>query len=451
LKKIFNIKHTIILLLFIILAVRFSLVVNTLWLLFYFIILLFTDPALARGQFSFDLLDCFFSVLSALTVIVVLIISEFGSNPLKKKLTYLENRISFTSFAVIILLICYILAPMVADTNPEFQKNINVTRLLPPFSEVTEIISTRNSEKINNDQFLIMKGKVVKNSFNNNILFADSVKNGTQIIYYQKGSAHILQTEETADSRPYDLGQTPRGLDNKDLLRGGGVKITSKMFLLGTDEFGRDIFSRLIYGARVSLTVGLLSVLITFILGSLLGFFAGYSGGFVDSFLNRLSDMFLSFPVIFLIILILALFGNSILSVIIILGFSGWMSLFKIVRSEIIRLKRRDYFLTAKLMGTGNLRLIFLEMLPVIAAPVMVNLVFQFGNVILAEAALSYLGLGTGGSIPSWGSMIEAGQGYIYRAWWMIVFPGLTLFLSLFIINNLGNRIKIVLNPWQRK
>lgn len=426
--KIFNIRHTVLLMMLMLIAFRFSSVINTLVLLFYFVKLVFTDPVLAYGRFSFDLFDYLFSTLAALLLIAMLITTKYRDGWLKKKLSFLNKGISFTSFAVIILFICYVFAPLVADANPDFQKDINVTHLLSPFSTVAEIISNKSNAEKNANAFLNIKEKVIKNSFDNHIIFADSiVENGSQIILYQKGLKNIFLSDNF-----------------------NGIIITSKMFLLGTDEFGRDIFSRLIYGARVSLTIGLLSVFITFLLGTLLGFFAGYTGGIVDLFLNRLSDMFLSFPVIFLIILILALFGNSVFTIIVVLGFSGWMSLFKIVRSEIISLKKRDYFLTAKLMGTGNLRMIFYEMLPVIAAPVIVNLVFQFGNVILAESALSYLGLGTGGNIPSWGSMIEAGQSYIYRAWWMIIFPGLALFLSLFIINNLGNRIKTIINPWLR-
>jgi peptide/nickel transport system permease protein len=438
LKKIFNIRHLLLLLLLIIFIFRFSIVVNSLLLLFFFIKLLFTDPSVAAARFDFSLFDCFVSTLLTLLGVAGLIILEIAAyghrlnnvrfiSVMKKRLSFLNNKISFTSFAVIILLFCYIFAPLITSSNPDFQKDINVTRLLSPFSSVAEIISTGNTEQQNPDSWYILKDKVIKNSFDDHIIFADSIKiNNSQVTLFQNGLVHILLFKGKISNQ---------------------YQITSRLFLLGTDEFGRDIFSRLIYGARVSITVGLLSVFITFILGSLLGFFAGYTGGFVDSFLNRLSDMFLSFPVIFLIILILALFGNSVVSVIVVLGFSGWMSLFKIVRSEIISLKKRDYFLTAKLMGTGSINLIFLEMLPVIAAPVIVNLVFQFGNVILAESALSYIGLGTGGSIPSWGSMIEAGQGYIYRAWWMILFPGLALFFSLFITNNLGNRIKVILNP----
>jgi len=424
LKRIFNVRHALFLILISILTVRFNLVINTIVLIFYFIKSAFSNPEQAWSRFSFDLFDCFFSTAAGLAGIIILIVSRYKDGWLKRRLSFLKRRASFTSFAAIIFLICYIFAPLITDSNPEFQKNINVTKLLPPLASVTKIV-LKSSSFETEDPFMILENKVVKNSFDNNVLFADSMTNVGGFIYYQKGVGHKLETEDEKTEQ----------------------SAATKTFLLGTDEFGRDIYSRLIYGSRVSLTVGLLSVLITFILGSFLGFFAGNTGGIVDLFLNRLSDLFLSFPVIFLIILILALFGNSVFAVIIVLGFSGWMSLFKIVRGEIISLKRRDYFLTAKLMGTGTLRLILYEMLPVIAVPVIVNLVFQFGNVILAESALSYLGLGTGGSMPSWGSMIESGQGYIYRAWWMILFPGLALFSSLFVTNNIGNRIKIILNP----
>ena len=157
--------------------------------------------------------------------------------------------------------------------------------------------------------------------------------------------------------------------------------------------------------------------------------------------------MFLAFPVIFLIILILALFGNSLFTVIFVLGFSGWMSLFKIVRGEVISLKNKDFFITAQLVGLNKKSLLLKEVLPVITAPIVVNLVFQYGNVILAEAALSFLGLGTGSSYPSWGAMIEAGQNYLSQAWWMIFFPGITLFFTLFAANNLGREINSYFNP----
>ncbi|MDR3667521.1 MAG: ABC transporter permease [Ignavibacteriaceae bacterium] len=422
-KKVISNRVFLFSVLILILVFRFEYIINSFLLLFYFIKLFFTDYSIAAGQCTLNLFDCFLSAILIIILPAVIVIY-------RKSLRFLNSGVSFSSITIIILFILYVFAPLITTSHPEFQKNINVTKLLPPLSSVDQIHSLKNHDALGT--YFSLKQKVIKNSFDDNLLFADSIKKDSVLSYFQKGQRYSLLIS---------------GADHSE----GDFKISRKHFLLGTDEFGRDIFSRLVYGARISITIGILSVLITFILGSLLGFFAGFTGGILDSSLNRLSEMFLSFPVIFLIILIIALFGNSIVSIIIVLGFSGWMGLFKIVRGEIITLKEKDYFLTAKLLGVGNFKLIFSEMLPVISAPVIVNLIFQFGNVILAESALSYLGLGTGGIYPSWGGMIESGQSYITHAWWMILFPGLALFFTLFMTNSLGNRIKIVFNPRVKK
>ena len=157
--------------------------------------------------------------------------------------------------------------------------------------------------------------------------------------------------------------------------------------------------------------------------------------------------MFLAFPIIFFVVLILALFGSSTISVIIVLGLSGWMSLFKIVKAEVINIKTKDYFLTAKMIGLSKTKLLTKEILPVIMIPVTVNIIFLYGNVILAESALSYLGLGVSSEYPSWGKMIEAGQEYMHHAWWLILFPGLMLIITLLTANSIGRRINIYFNP----
>jgi len=258
--------------------------------------------------------------------------------------------------------------------------------------------------------------------------FLDSVVIADQVIYYQKNDRFEIA---------------------KNMLVGeSGIPIIkNKFFLLGTDEFGRDLFARLLYGTRISITVGIGAVILSFIIGILLGFVAGYRGGILDISLNRFTEMFLAFPVIYLIVLILALFGSSIFSVIIVLGISGWMSLFKIVKSEVLSIKQKDYFATAELVGLNKFQLLKKEIFPVIITPVLVNLIFLFSNVILAEAALSYLGLGTGNSYPSWGSMISSGQEYITKAWWLIAFPGLALILTLFTFNSSGRLLGKVINP----
>ena len=402
---------------------RINLLLNTFLLMIKFLSLLFNYSSAAFAQFDFSFLDS----LGSAVLIIVILVSTFK---LKRKFNFLQKKINFTSFIIILLFSFFLFAPLIANSNPEFQKDLSVTKLLPPFSsvKVIHLKSIQHKTKNSLSEFIDLKNLVVKRSFDESLIFADSVSISNNITYFQNGAENIL------------LKDTLQFENGKPL-------ITSKIFLLGTDEFGRDIFSRLTYGARISLFVGLGSVLITLILGLSLGFLAGYPGGFIDSALNRLTDTFLAFPVIFFIILIIALFGNSLLSVIVVLGFSGWMSLFKIVRSEVISLKHKDYFVSAQLLGAPKYKLLLKEILPIITAPIVVNLVFQFGNVILAEAALSYLGLGTGGSYPSWGSMIEAGQSYLSQAWWMILFPGAALFLTLYAANNLGREINILFNP----
>ncbi len=417
-----KIWHFVLVLSVIIIIVRFNLLLNTFLLFIKLIKLFVTKPSLAFQQLNLSMLDSFVSFF------LILIIPIFSFIK-RKKIGALFNTINFTSFIIIILMFFFCLAPLIANSNPNFQKNLSVTKLLPPLSyiKVIHLVPEENSNS-NIMDFISLKNKVVKRSFNENIIFADSVADGQKFIYYEHGSAFEL----------------PKC---KIIMNDGKALITQKYFLLGTDELGRDIYSRLIYGARISLFVGLGSVAISLFLGLILGFLAGYPGGIMDSSLNRITDMFLAFPVIFLIILILALWGNSLISVIVVLGFSGWMSLFKIVRGEVISLKNKDYFISAKLIGLSRKKLLIKEVLPVILAPVIVNLVFQYANVILAEAALSYLGLGTGSTYPSWGAMIEAGQNYLSHAWWMIFFPGLILFLTLYTANSLGQKINIYFNP----
>lgn len=383
---------------------------------------LITDFSFAAGQVNFQLVDIFISV--CLVIIIPVYIYK-----IKKRRTFLHGRLNFTSAIIIILLNFFVFAPLIAGTNPDFQKNLNVTKLLPPLSRVN-VLYLKPEKKGFSDEtnFLELKDEVIKKSFNNNIVFIDSLKEGKYLTYFQGGSPNKIE---------------------KDRVRylSGSPVVETRLFLLGSDEFGRDIFTRLVYGTRISLFVGFCAVVISLILGLSLGFIAGFSSGPVDLTLNRFTDMLLAFPMVFLIILILALFGNNLPAIILVLGLSGWMSLFKIVRSEVISIKSKEYLITAKMLGLTKSALLIKEILPVIAASVVVNLVFQYGNVILAEAALSFLGLGTGNSYPSWGQMIEAGQVYLTTAWWMILFPGIILFLTLFAAYNFGRELNEFFNP----
>lgn len=419
--------NIILLLLLILFVFRFDIVIKSYLLLYKYIGLFFSESSTAINILDFNFADLSASIL-LIILIPLLILFERTKNNLMSG--GLNKSVNFSSFTVIILLSFFIFAPLITNYNPNFQKDLGVTKLLPPLSSV-DILTLKKEGVINKNKitsFLLLKDEVVKNSFNQNLIFADSIKLGEPVIYYQKG-------------RTKEISKTKLQLaDNLPLVK-------EKFFLLGTDEFGRDIFTRLVYGTRISLLIGFGAVVIALMVGMSLGFFAGYPGGIIDTILNRFTEVFLAFPIIFLIILILALFGNSFFSVMIVLGFSGWMSLFKIVRGEIIALKKKDFFISAQMIGLSRFSLMTKEILPVILAPIIVNLVLLYGNVILAESALSYLGLGVGNNYPSWGAMIESGQAYIDKAWWMIFFPGLALFLTLFTANKIGKEINIHYNP----
>ena len=418
-----KIWHFILLIIALIVILRFShlLELSNLFIVILQSLFLNTDNVLA--QFSFSLID---SIVSLLLIIILPII--IGSSKRLKKLFSQNLRIS--NSILVILIFCFLFAPLITTQHPDFQKNISVTKLLPPFSSIDYIELNNPSANPDNTKNPLKKliDKVIPNSYNEGIVFIDSIQVDKEIKYYQSGVLFQLDKNKV------------KMLDNHPVIK-------SKLFLLGSDEYGRDVFTRIVYGSRISLLVGLGAVLVSFIIGLSFAFFAVERGGFVNLFLSRITDLFLSFPAIFLVILIIALFGSNIFSIIVVLGFSGWMSLFKVAKSEMLLVKNKEFYLSAKLIGLKNIKLLIREILPAIILPVSVNLIFQLSNVILAESALSYLGLGTGNEYPSWGAMIEAGQEYISQSWWLIFIPGLILVISLLSINEVGRNINKELNP----
>ena len=422
-KPSIKIWHLLLLVWVILLFTRVDFIIQSIILFYRCCIIIFSDFGSAVNLTNFSLLDVFLSLFLIFALPLFFIFK-------RKRFQFLYVKLNLYYAVLILLLFAFIFAPLITDENPDFQKNLGITRLLPPLSsvKVLHLDNKKNEVKSDIDKFIEQREKVVKNSFTDEFIYIDSLSQSKKIFYYQKGLAKQIDKNEI-------------------LFSGGKPVITSRLFILGTDEFGRDIFSRIIYGARISLSVGLGAVIISLIVGLFFGYLSGYVGGLFDIIFSRITDMFLAFPIIFLVILILALFGNTILSVIIVLGFSGWMSLFKIVKGEVISIKQKDYFISARLLGLSKTQLLLKEVLPVILIPVTVNIVFQFGNVILAESALSYLGLGTGINSPSWGAMIESGQEYLSHAWWMIIFPGFMLIITLLTANNIGRELNKIYNP----
>ncbi|MFH1362439.1 MAG: ABC transporter permease [bacterium] len=215
--------------------------------------------------------------------------------------------------------------------------------------------------------------------------------------------------------------------------------------LFGTDDLGRDIFSRAVFGARISLTVGLVAVTISIFIGTLLGAAAGYFGGWVDGIVMRFVDVMLAFPSIFLILAIQAMLTPNIYNVMIVIGVTSWMGVARLVRGEYLKIRELSYVEAAKAIGCSNTRIIFRHMLPNAQAPIIVAATLGMAGAILTESALSFLGMGVQPPMPSWGNMLIDAQAYMRDAPWMAIIPGLlilTTVLSLYFVGE-GLREKL--------
>ena len=225
----------------------------------------------------------------------------------------------------------------------------------------------------------------------------------------------------------------------------------SSVHLMGTDEYSQDIFSRILYGARISLTIGLLAVGISVTLGAFLGAIAGYWGGMVDTAIMRLVDMVMAFPRLVLLIVIVALFPTTIFIVIVALAFTQWPFTTRMVRGEILALREREFAEAARALGFSRVRILFRHLLPNALGPLIVVATLGIGNAIILEAGLSFLGLGVQASTPSWGSMVNAGRDYLTDAWWVATFPGLAIVLAVLAFNLVGDGLRDALDPRRRE
>ena len=221
----------------------------------------------------------------------------------------------------------------------------------------------------------------------------------------------------------------------------------STQHLLGTDPFARDILSRLIYGARVSLSIALLAVSIALTIGTTLGAVAGYLGGRVDSLIMRLVDAVLAFPRLVLLIVVVALFQPSLTVIILILGLTQWPHVTRIVRGEVLSLREREFILAARALGLSRRRIIFRHVIPNVLAPVIVAATLGIGDTIVLEAVLSFLGLGVQEPIASWGRMVSGGREHLLGAWWVATFPGIVIVLAVMAFNLAGDGLRDALDP----
>lgn len=235
---------------------------------------------------------------------------------------------------------------------------------------------------------------------------------------------------------------SPNDIDRRQILEAPSMR-----HFMGTDDLGRDVFSRMLWGARISLAVGFVAVGIATLIGMALGALSGFYGGWTDRTIMRFIDIMLSIPTFFLILAVIAFVGPSIWNIMIVIGLTSWMGVARLVRAEFLSIKQREYVLAAKALGANDFRIIFRHIMINSMAPVLVSAVLGVAGAVLVESALSFLGIGVQPPTPSWGNILTLGKDNIEIAWWLSVFPGLAILITVLGYNLLGEGIRDSIDP----
>jgi len=241
---------------------------------------------------------------------------------------------------------------------------------------------------------------------------------------------------------PYIIHSSP---STQNLLE--RLQAPSSQHWMGTDDLGRDVFSRMIAGARVSLAVGFISVAVAVSIGTSLGLIAGFFGGWWDTLIMRTVDVMLSIPTIFLLLTVLAFLNPSIYNVMAVIGLTAWPGLTRLVRGECLSVREHDYILAARIAGIPTTRILFVHILPNVIAPILVSATLGVGGAVLTESALSFLGLGVQPPMASWGNILALGRDYLHLAWWLCLFPSAAILITVMAFNSLGEGLRDVLDP----
>jgi len=267
-------------------------------------------------------------------------------------------------------------------------------------------------------------------------------------VFHQKGQTDLdLEIIEDADSgdlwtlsAPIPYGPGTYDLDSV-------LEPPSAKHLLGTDGDGRDFAAQLVWGARVSLSVGVVAVGIAVMIGIFFGMLAGYFGGWVDLVISRLIEVMICFPTFFLILAVLAFVGPSIYNIMVVIGVTGWTGTARLVRGEVLKVRGLEFVMAARVAGARDRRIMWRHVLPHALTPVLISASFGIAAAILVEAALSFLGFGVPPSVPSWGSMLSGAQAYMDVAWWLTLVPGSAIFITIMAYNLIGEALRDAIDP----
>jgi len=350
----------------------------------------------------------------------------------------------YASAIIFVLYSAAFLAPFIAPFSPYDQQDFLVTAYQPPLARLEALVLRQPKNLI----IPLQQGS------GTTINLANSLINDFQLLKTRnEPNAIRFVNEYRVEGKNVIYRQ---GIRTKTILLGelaGDGKsnlAVKRTFILGTDQYGRDIFSRVIYGSKISLSIGFLVVLISVTLGTVIGVTSGYFGGWIDAIMMRIVDILIAFPALFLILIIIATFGNSIYLIVITLSFTGWMGVARIVRSQVLSLKEQEFILAAKSLGLSSMRIIFRHLAPNTLTPVIIAATLRIGSIILTEAGLSFLGLGVQPPTPSWGNIINEGRDSLLNYWWISTFPGIAILTTVVCFNLIGDGVRDALDPRMR-
>jgi peptide/nickel transport system permease protein len=332
-----------------------------------------------------------------------------------------KNKLAVAGLVVVVgLYATAFLSPLLASFDPDVQEDIVRARYLPPLSGLFSwTMILRSGERI-------VAREIREEGDEISFLSQETaVSPGAEPSWSAVSRSQVAEVKKILPSRWW----------------------RKRVHWLGTDKFGRDILSRIIYGSRISLSIGFVAMGIAITLGTLVGAVSGYYGKAADNIIMRMVDMLMAFPRIFLVLTLIALFRPTIWLIIAVLGATGWMGTARLVRGQILSLKEEEFIQAAHALGIGARRIIFRHILPNAMAPIIVTATLMVGSTILVEAALSFLGLGVQPPTASWGNIINQGRDNLLGAWWIATFPGLAIVLTVVAYNLFGDGLRDALDP----